>query len=631
MSAHRRPHAHRRVIAAAVATATVGAALTTGVATGASAATGELRLPTFTVTQEGLTADDGARLAEAFRVPNALRGNGAFSFTDPTEFQRVPLKAGGTASLDESKRRTTPQVIDFAALERVKPAANDVALRQANTLLGLAGLSEGLAATPSVSHSELTITDPGGKVTRAQELDTTVSYQLSLAGFPVSGQGAKLRLTVGPDGTVTQVTDALRKVEKADEVPVISPEDAAATCAELYGPQVKQDVPTLGYQFPELGAQEANGKGSVRQILPQYTCNPLSEATEAHRLVPAVSTATPSGKLEVTRSGEGIKAAVSVEGGTGPYQFRWSSSSTPLVEGADGSAVTYTRKPREAQESDETTTVEITDANGLSATAAVTATGDGSVSVASTPGGGGFGVLAVGPNDVGIENMVEEWQCAQDSADGYKNAMASHGVGTAFDFRGANAWESDFKDPTIAGGNDSSYVDNIDAQWYTGHGWSGGFTFDTAHTDTSIVPSDARWGDRDLEWMQLESCQVLADTSGTNDYFGRWRQAFNGLHMLNGFHTNAYCVGGGTGGTFANYLFPEKFLWWTLRPAYRVQTAWASMAVDREPSGVVYRSMGLISPTGVTNIGDYFWGQGSTGPDIPLTANAGMWSITGTV
>ena len=148
--------------------------------------------------------------------------------------------------------------------------------------------------------------------------------------------------------------------------------------------------------------------------------------------------------------------------------------------------------------------------------------------------------------------------------------MASQGVGSAFDFRGTGAWESDFKDQSLAGGHDNSYVDNVDAAWYTGHGWPGGFTFKGNHTDTSIVPGDARWGNGDLEWLQLESCQVLADTNGTHDYFPRWKQAFRGLHIMNGFHTSGYCVGGGTGATFAGYLFPKKFLWWELRPAYRV-------------------------------------------------------------
>jgi hypothetical protein len=55
------------------------------------------------------------------------------------------------------------------------------------------------------------------------------------------------------------------------------------------------------------------------------------------------------------------------------------------------------------------------------------------------------------------------------------------------------------------------------------------------------------------------------------------------------------------------------------------------MAIDREPTGVVYRSMGNAASGWVTNIGDYFWGQGPTGPDIRVSNRIGMWSITGTV
>jgi hypothetical protein len=105
----------------------------------------------------------------------------------------------------------------------------------------------------------------------------------------------------------------------------------------------------------------------------------------------------------------------------------------------------------------------------------------------------------------------------------------------------------------------------------------------------------------------------------------------NGLHMLNGFDTNAYCIGGGTGADFASYLFPQTFLGITLRPALTVRQAWGQMAIDKEPSGVRYRSMGNIGAGGVTDIGDHFWGQGTTGPDITLGSRTGMWAISGVV
>jgi hypothetical protein len=598
---------------------------------GTASADDQLEVPFYAVVQEGLTADEGAQLAKAFGTENALQSNGLFSYVDATRFGQVPLADAGRVVKDEAGRRVQAQAIDHAALEKLTPVPDEEALKQAETLVELAGLSRDLTAKPVVSHTELTLTGADNREPRVVPLDTVVSYRFDLGGLPVTGQGAKLRLTLGPDGAVTQLSNALRKVERAGDVKVIGTGAAAEACAALYGPDVKQDTPTLGYQFPELTATEGGGKGTVTAIYPQYTCNPLADAAQAHRLVPAVPDAAPSGKLGASRTGNEINASVSVSGGTAPYAYTWSSSSTTLpTEARDGDSVSYRRAPRGRQDTAERITVEVSDANGLTATASVDLNADGDASAETLPGGGGFGALAIGPVDVGIEQTVDEWQCAQDSANGFRSEMAAHGVGTAFDWRGASAWERDFRDPSL-GGIDSSYVDNVDAAWYTGHGWSGGFTFKGNNADTSIVPSDARWGNGDLEWLQLESCQVLADTNGNHDYFGRWRQAFNGLHIMNGFHTNAYCVGGGTGATFASYLFPKKFLWWTLRPAYRVQSAWAAMAIDREPSGVVYRSTGLVRPDGVTNIGDHFWGQGPTGPDIPLTPNTGQWSITGTV
>jgi hypothetical protein len=369
----------------------------------------------------------------------------------------------------------------------------------------------------------------------------------------------------------------------------------------------------------------------VQTIFPVYTCNPSSETgTQANRLLPAVQDSAPQATLKATLRSGVVSGDADASGGTGPYSYKWSSSSS-LIAGGGDPHVDYELAPRDGKLAGEALTLEVTDANGLTATASVNFAGEGDVSATSVPGGGGFGKLAIGPTDVGIEQTVDEWQCAQDSAIGFKNSMAAHGVATAFDWRGTNAWEQDFKKAS-AGGDDSNFVDNVDAQWYTGHGSPSSFTFkDTAHDDGDIVPGDADWGNGDLEWLQLESCQVLKDTNGSADYFSRWGGTINGLHMLNGFHTNAQCVGGGTGGRFADYLFPYKFLGITLRPALTVRNAWGQMAIDKEPSGTRYRSMGNVGSGGVTNIGDFFWGQGPTGPDIMKAGRSGMWAISGVV
>jgi hypothetical protein len=594
-----------------VAAALIGSGVALALAQPAMAAE---TAPVYRVTQEGMTADEGARLAEAFRIPNALQENGAFGYVG-SDFAQVPMLHAGTGK-DESGRPTTSQAIDRRALAQLKPIGATEALERASIITEIIGLTD-LEKNPKVSHANLTLSDRAGKVTSQHALDTTVSHSFSLAGLPVTGQGAKLRITFGADGKVTQLSSALRKLEKAGEEPIIPSDEARKACEKLYDDGVRQGEPTLGYLLPALGA--------VETIYPSYTCNPASdEGDQAHRQVPAIEGIGPKAKIEVSRSGEKILGEASGDGSV----YKWSSSSTALTD-SEGEQIAYERRPRGKTTGAETVTLEVTDRNGLSATASVTLEGDGAATAETTPGGGGFGKLAVGPTDVGIEQTVDEWQCAQDSAIGFKNVMASKGVPTAFDWRGWAAFEKDFKSQAL-GGWDHMYVDNVDAQWYTGHGWSGGFTFKSSVDDTQVTPADARWGDRDLEWMQLESCQVLRDTNGSHDYFGRWGGAVDGLHMLNGFHTNAYCVGGGTGGTFAAYLFPRQILFWTL-PALTVRNAWAQMAIDKEPNDVVYRSMGNIGPGWVTNIGDHFWGQGSVGPDISAAGRIGQWSITGTV
>jgi hypothetical protein len=574
--------------------------------------------PVYRVTQEGMTAEEGARLAEAYRIPNALQENGAFGYVG-SDFAQVPQRLVATDK-DEAGRPTSSQALDTRALALLKPIGADEALERASKLTELIGLTD-LELNPKVSHAKLTLSDEAGRATSEHALDTTVSHSFQLAGLPVTGQGAKLRITFAPDGSVTQLSATPRKLERAGEEPIIPSGEAQEACEKLYDDGVRQGEPTLGYLLPALGA--------VETIYPVYTCNPSPEKGEqAHRQVPAVEGVGPKASVEGIRRGEDISATAEVGGGAGPYTLRWSSSTTAL-ERNDGSEITYSRQPR-GKDAEETLTLEVTDVNGMSATASLSLPApDASSKESSYAGGGGFGKLAVGPTDVGIEQTVDEWQCAQDSAIGFKNVMASKGVPTAFDWRGWSAWERDFKD-TSKGGTDHIYVDNVDAQWYTGHGSAGGFTFKSSIDDQDITPADARWGDRDLEWLQLESCQVLRDTNGFHDYFSRWGGAVDGLHMLNGFHTNAYCVGGGTGGTFAAYLFPRQILFWTL-PALTVRNAWAQMAIDEEPSGVVYRSMGNIAPGGVTNIGDFFWGQGPTGPDISVAGRTGQWSITGTV
>jgi Family of unknown function (DUF6345) len=563
----------------------------------------------FKVVQEGLTPDGGARLAKAAGVGNALLDDGSFAYVDTARFGVVPSTVVGKG-VDESQRATESKAIDFTALAKFTTLPDAVAAERAKVLLVPPA---GYRATATIGHTTADQADAKGRTLRSTNLDTTVSYQLSLAGLPVVGPGAKLRASFAGDGSVLQLTQAVRTVAASDTVEVISPERAQAGCAALYGAGIAQNAPVLGYYAPALTATKASGQGTVQVLVPHYICQPADLPKDGNRLsgklVPAVPSLSPTVSIKVSGDGKTVTGAANATGGTAPYRFAWSSSSAALDSAGQGARVQYA--PLARFRAAEQLTATVTDANGLATTAGVQLPGAaGAASAVGIPGGIG-GALASN----GIEQTVDEWQCAQDSANGYRASMQSHGQSVSFDWRGASAFEKDFKDTTF-GGWDSSYVDAVDAQWYTGHGNSSGFTFKSAVDDNWITPADARWGNQNLEWLQLESCEVLRDTTGTNDYFARWAPTFRGLHLLNGFDTTATCINGGTGRRFADYLFPATFLWWTTRPALTVQQAWASTANDLEPSGTRWRSISPATTGWVTNLGDHFWGQGSVGPDI---------------
>ncbi|MGB7981333.1 MAG: DUF6345 domain-containing protein [Candidatus Nanopelagicales bacterium] len=628
----------RLPLTTAVGTAVGALVVSTVAAVGPSTAvdtqpTGEAEI--YKVLAEGMTIEQAEGLAKDAGVGPALRPDGSFSFVDQKRFATVPskrvTKKAKRLGRDEHERRTVAQAVDVAALGKMEVLDPRKAIERAQSLLGRVA---GFEVRPRVDHTTVEISDRRGKLRSSTPIDTTVTYEFRLGGLPVVGPGAKQRIAFAADGAVVQLSRAVRSVEAAGSVAIISPDEALERCGVMYGPEVKQGTPTLAYYAPPLAAEKATGQGAAELLLPHYVCAPSSQLGESGpakgeagltgRLVPAAPDLAPTAHLNASRDGSQVKAAVDISGGQAPFKVQWSSSST-LLEARSTSEVGYVVRSRTKRGgSPETLTTTVTDANGIVSSASVALPGSGQ---ASATGIGGAG----GAFDVGIEQTVDEWQCAQDSANGFGDVMRAKGQSVEFDWRGASAFEKDFKDTSFGGWDARSatrYVDEIDAQWYTGHGWSGGFTFKGNVDDTSITPADARWGDRDLEWMQLESCQVLRDTNGSADYFARWAPAFTGLHLLNGFDTNAYCVGGGTGRRFAEYLFPVNFLWWELRPALTVQQAWASMANDLEPAGVRWRSISPMQGS-VSNLSDKFWGQGSVGPDIRPAQRTGFISISG--
>ena len=108
-----------------------------------------------------MTAEESARLAEAYRIPDALHENGAFGYVG-SDFGQVPQRLVANGK-DEAGRPTSSQALDTRALAQLKPIGAEEALEQASWLTELIGLTD-LELNPKVSHAKLTLSDKAGRV-----------------------------------------------------------------------------------------------------------------------------------------------------------------------------------------------------------------------------------------------------------------------------------------------------------------------------------------------------------------------------------------------------------------------------------------------------------------------------------
>ncbi len=226
---------------------------------------------------------------------------------------------------------------------------------------------------------------------------------------------------------------------------------------------------------------------------------------------------------------------------------------------------------------------------------------------------------------VGGEFNVYEWGCVQESSAGFRDVFNGAGVPIDFRWNAPNAWERDFKQtgaPTD--GDDAAYVDDVDLAWYTGHGGPAVHFRQSRARRRRITPSDARYGDHDLEWLQLESCQVLASPSGGGT---------NAVDRGAAYSTACTCSTGSTRMRRAEQ-HRGHLRGVPLRAARpEVRQAWAQMANDLEPSGVSIVHMGPIR-TGdfVLELRRSLLGPGlRSGPDIPASQTIGLWWLKSTV
>jgi hypothetical protein len=173
----------------------------------------------------------------------------------------------------------------------------------------------------------------------------------------------------------------------------------------------------------------------------------------------------------------------------------------------------------------------------------------------------------------------------------------------SFEYGDDLAWDQDFEESGIgspAAGSDSSYADNADIVFFSGHGSSTGLFFGrSTFDDGEAKPAELGLGNKDCEWLVADACQFL----DFNNVFNRLRNAFKGLHFILGFHTTCLDVKD-RGEKFAGKL----------NDGQRVRDAWINACAETEDSGTECAYLRADS-AGTNTFEDHWHGKGFVSSD----------------
>jgi hypothetical protein len=582
------------------------------------------RIAVYTVTSSGASRDTAEKLVKALPVDERILqkgdfidGNGKIAFIDSQTHLAVPTKMLGKEDDDEDGQPVEAQALDLDALKNIKALDQNKAKETFTTALKEAQLLPARAEARTRNNT-LMIVDNDGKVVAQTNINTRVEFDLKLGGYLLEGPGAQVSASFSPKGQVTQLKYATRDVSEGPKVRLVNADQAKQRCMESY----RQSAPQGDYQKLEVNTQlyyfaPALNTKKVHTIIPYYQCSATAmvdnqKVSLLQRSVPAIDEEkfVPKITLKATAKGTTVNATADIKGGSGPYQIRWSSPSIGSKAGENKLEYQLARRAKEMQE---VLSVDVIDSNGVFVQASQAIQFDQN----NLPKMLDFPVAMVaGVRDYGTENSVFNQFGGLEQ--GFKDQMNDDSVVRRFSWRGLAAWEQDFKSP-----EDSNWIDNTDITFYVGHGNVGLFTFeDTAHDDSTLDNDDATgdWGDKDLEWLALYSCQVLGRGADGQEPFRNWKQEFDGLHLLLGFHTNA-AVSNDFSGKFASDMVESNMT---------VAQAWFDAIDDHQPNDRVGIVMGVFRASDwAWNYSDHFHGKGSVGPDI-RGSNIGLgWYVSG--
>lgn len=546
-----------------------------------------------------------------------VSADGSVQYMNAGRFQQVPTKQLGAGPKDEHGNATTQEALDFANIAKIRALPPTSAQAITDRALKAAGLLPA-GATASFGNSSFEAYDIKGNRISSVSLDTHVNYSVRLENLRLIGPGAKIKLVLAGDGSVTNLNYSWRGLQRGSAVPLISPATAEKIARLQLADQSAGGPIELKYELVYYAPPMS--VGSVRALYPHYKFVGTQYLKDGSALplrsllVPAISN-VPTAKISASASGSKVTASVAISGGTAPYSVYWNSSHTTFSPSfaQSGPKIAYSVMSQTSQALVDLVSATIVDANGLIVTAKLPVTVlTPLVFIRYLPDIGG---ARVGTEWIGLSAGLGG---SAANAGGFVAQSLANAVPVMFNWGDLNAWERDFKDPAFAGGNDTNWVDAVDMVFYTGHANGDGFAFTSLMNDTFLSYTDAYWGNRDLEWLVIAACGPLQEWSSGLTVRNRWGRAFKGLHILMGYATTSLdnVI---EGSTVAGLSMGAARL--------PIRCAWMHAAQNSQPADVIWGAMGPIRADGVSNFNDHFWGRGAVGPDIRGAAIWGFWVL----
>ncbi len=184
---------------------------------------------------------------------------------------------------------------------------------------------------------------------------------------------------------------------------------------------------------------------------------------------------------------------------------------------------------------------------------------------------------------------------------GFRSELAGAGWSPSFAWANASAWEKDWRDCGLGGGDCSYGVDRVDFAYYSGHGNNGGIYMPSSVDQPWFSGTQARYSR--LRWVGFSSCLTLraqwspASAAPIRDWFN----AFQGVHMLLGFNSVMGDIAFG-GPLIDNMRMPTFFgipFPWAQRT---IREAWVQTAFDMNAGKPAY--IYAIGTNGVNPVDD---------------------------